>query len=96
MTQGRIASLTLLATSAFLALPAAAFDPWKDEARYEFVYRIDVASIAAAAYGGALSHAPQNQAFVMEKFIRGPRGSRARSGCDLLPPGRRERGMSPH
>ena len=49
MTQGRIASLTLLATSAFLAPPAAGFDPWKDEARYEFVYRIDVASIAAAA-----------------------------------------------
>ena len=48
MIQGRIASLTLLATSALLAAPAAAFDPWQDEARYEFVYRIDVASIAAA------------------------------------------------
>ena len=47
MTRVRIASLTLLATSAFLAPPASAFDPWKDEARYEFVYRIDVASIAA-------------------------------------------------
>jgi transglutaminase-like putative cysteine protease len=36
-----------LAISAFLAPPASAFDPWKEEARYEFVYRIDVASIPA-------------------------------------------------
>ena len=29
------------------APPAAAFDPWEDEARYEFVYRVDPTSIEA-------------------------------------------------
>lgn len=47
MTPAWIASLALLAISALLAPPASAFDPWKEEARYEFVYRIDVASIPA-------------------------------------------------
>jgi hypothetical protein len=35
----------LLALGGLIAAPVSAFDPWTDEARYEFVDRVDVGAI---------------------------------------------------
>ncbi|MGH0032282.1 MAG: transglutaminase-like domain-containing protein [Myxococcota bacterium] len=44
----RVSAIAALGAAVALAAPAAAFDPWQDEARYEFTYRVAVDSIQAA------------------------------------------------